>query len=44
MKCHSTCEKYLAFRKEIDDLREVVEKAKRENNDYFGVRGRHKGR
>jgi hypothetical protein len=44
LKCHSTCEKYLAFRKELDDLREVVEKKKRTDNDYFKVRTRHLGR
>ena len=42
--CHSTCEKYIAFRKELDDLHEVVERKKRMENDYFKIRKRHLGR
>lgn len=33
--CHSTCEKYIVFRKERDELNELKNKAKNDEKSYY---------
>jgi hypothetical protein len=39
--CHSTCEKYLAFKKEAEELKQKIIEARRLEDDFLGVRSRH---